>query len=127
MKSEFEKIVPAVSLFAPATEGLTCQATLCAGDTCQPWKSVYGFAITAARLAAYQKLKLYCREDEVFELMARLNHLLEYPENLNRVFEWLKLLEREYHRRLAPLVALESQTPTGQTSFDLVGLPGSPQ
>lgn len=110
VKNEFKKVVSAASLFAPTTEGLTCQATLYTGDIRQPWKSVHGFAITAARLAAYQKLRLHCREDEVFELMAKLNHLLEYPENLNRVVEWLELLEREHRQRLAQLIALESQS-----------------
>lgn len=97
------------SLFAPATAGLTYQATLYAGDIRQPWKSVHGFAITAARLAAHQKLILYCREDEVFELMAKLNDLLERPENLNQVFERLENLEREHRQKLARLIGPESQ------------------
>lgn len=112
MKNEYKPGVPVPSLFAPNTEELA-QATLYAGDIRQPWKSVNGFAVTAARLAAFQKLRLHCREDEIFELIAMLNNLLEHPETLNRACEWLELFEREHRQKLTQLVAAKEESVSG--------------
>lgn len=67
-------------------------ATIYAGDLHQPWKSAYGFPLTAARLAAHQPLLLHCREDEVFELLARLNDLTTCPQAMAGAYEMLHKL-----------------------------------
>lgn len=112
MKNEYKPALPVPSLFAPSTEDLA-QATLYAGDIHQPWKSVNGFAVAAARLAAFQKLRLHCREDEVFELIAMLNNLLEHPATLNRAFEGLELFEQEHRQKLTRLVAAKEEQVSG--------------
>lgn len=96
------------------------QATLTAGDIRQPWKSVYGFATTAARLAANQPLTLHSREDELFALVAGLNELVARPEVLNRAFEMLKKLEDETLQKLARLVQLEDQPVDINEAPDLI-------
>ena len=75
------KTIPA-SLFAPLTFDdweRPNQPTFCASDLTDPWRSVYGFPLLAAQLAANQKLLLFCREDEVFGLLTKLNTLLACP------------------------------------------------
>ena len=83
------------------------QATLSPADIRQPWRSVYGFASSAARLAAYQPLTLHCREDEVFALMAALNELLAHPETLDRSLNLLHQCRKEKLKKLARLVGFE--------------------
>jgi len=85
------------------------RATIYAGDVSQPWKSVYGFPTTAARLATGRELVLHCREDEIIELMEGLNELLESPESLNRAYRMLKKLQQQTKQKLARLIALRDQ------------------
>jgi len=63
--------------------------TIYTGDIREPWKSAHGFPMTAARLAAGEKLVLSCREDEVFDYLVRLNELLGSPESLKRAHRLL--------------------------------------
>jgi hypothetical protein len=83
--------------------------TAYAGNIRRPWQSVYGFPILAARLAAGQELLLSCREDEVFELMAGLNELLQHPASLNRAYRMLQELEQHQRQKLAGLIRLRDQ------------------
>jgi hypothetical protein len=80
------------------------RTTIYAGDLRSPWKSVYGFPMAAARLAAGEELVLHCREDEVFDYLTRLNELLESPEHLNRVYRLLEELfeatQKKFDQRL---------------------------
>ncbi len=116
---------PPVSLFSAATQEYTGRNTIYPGDLRRPWQSVYGFALIAAQLAAGQKLILHCREDEIFEYLATLNHLLKCPPALSRAYCRLKALEAETLARLACLSALETQ-PQHPTFVDPASaLPGS--
>jgi hypothetical protein len=108
MKNEL-KVVTTVSMFTLATWDHAHQATINAGDIRCPWKSVYGFALIAAQLAANQALVLHCREDEAFDLMAKLNALLKRPEVLSRTYKLLKTLEQETRQKLARLTEMEEQ------------------
>ena len=85
------------------------RATIYIGDIRQPWKAVFGFPTTAARLAMGQELVLHCREDEVIELMERLNELLESPENLGQAYNMLNKLQQQTEQKLARLIALRDQ------------------
>lgn len=76
------------------------------GDIRHPWKSAYGFPMTAARLAAGQGLILFCREDEIFEYLEQLNDLLASPVALNQAFTLLDKLEQQTGQKLAKLVDL---------------------
>lgn len=80
-----------------------------AGNIRRPWQSVYGFPILAARLAGGQELLLSCREDEVFELMAGLNELLQDPASLHRAYRMLQELEQYQRQKLAGLIQLRDQ------------------
>lgn len=108
MKNEFKSRIT-LSLFNPATARPRYEATLHVDDIRQPWKSVNGFSVAAARLAAHQQLILHCREDEVLELMAKLNELLESPQVLQQACEWLHFLERQARQKVAGLIALKEQ------------------
>ena len=70
-------------------------AIILTGDIRHPWKSVYGFSMIAAQLAAGQPLLLHSREDEVFDLLAKLNELLGDPDSLDQAHKLLKKLEQE--------------------------------
>lgn len=107
--NEFKIAAQTGTLFRLADWTNRSQATMTAGECRRPWKSVYGFATTAARLAANQPLALHCREDELFELMAGLNELLAQPQVLKRAWIMLKELEAETLQKLARLVRLEDQ------------------
>jgi hypothetical protein len=96
------------------------RATIYAGDVRQPWKAVYGFATTAARLATGQELVLHCREDEIVELMEGLNELLESPESLNQACEMLKRLQQQSEQKLARLIAVKEQPVTESETAELV-------
>jgi hypothetical protein len=109
MNSEFQRVATSASLFAPASETPSHEAILQVDDIRQPWKSVNGFSVSAARLAACQRLILYCREDEALELIAGLNNLIASPDALNQAFERLHFLERQTRQRVAGLIALKDQ------------------
>lgn len=85
------------------------QATIYGGDIHQPWKSAYGFPMTAARLAAGEELVLTCREDEVFDYMAQLNKLLQSPENLNRAYGLLAKLAQATRQKFERLIQLRAE------------------
>jgi len=83
--------------------------TLDAGDIRRPGRSVYGFATAAARLAAHQPLLLHCREDELFDLLARLNTLLARPDALDRAYALLNRLQAQTRQKLVRHLELEQQ------------------
>ncbi|MBE7553353.1 MAG: hypothetical protein HS126_19960 [Anaerolineales bacterium] len=109
MNNEFQRGVTPASLFAPASQTFNYEATLQVADIRRPWKSVNGFSVSAARLAARQRLILHCREDEVLELIGTLNNLLASPEVLDQAFERLHFLERQTRQKVAGLIALKDQ------------------
>lgn len=104
----------AASLFAPR---LTCNwpqaglPTIYPPDIYQPWRSVFGFAVTAGQLAASQLMALHCREDEVFKVMAALNALLANPASLQRAFVLLQKLRNERLEKLSGLVEFQRAHP----------------
>lgn len=85
------------------------RATIYGGDIRQPWKSAYGFPMTAARLAAGEELVLSCREDEVFDYLVQLNKLLQSPESLNRAYGLLAKLAHVTRQKFERLVQLREQ------------------
>ena len=103
MKTEFNSVITA------SLSRVKERPIAYAGDIRRPWQSVYGFPILAARLAARQELLLSCREDEVFELMAGLNELLQDPTSLNRAYQMLQELEQYQRQKLAELTRLRDQ------------------
>ena len=119
MKARFESIT-ATSLFAQNSLNDTAQYTLYAGDIYHPWHSVHGFAVTAARLAAGHNLLLSCREDEVFDLMARLNALLARPEAIERALNMLMELEQQTFQKLRRLLELEDQPISEAETAELI-------
>lgn len=86
------------------------RATIHPGDLREPWKSVYGFPMTAARLAAGQELVLHCREDEVFDRLAQFNSLLESPESLSRAYTLLEKRVEATEQKLARLLRLRDES-----------------
>lgn len=94
--------------------------TLPGGDIRQPWRSVYGFPMAAARLAANQPLMLHSREDEVFNLLASLNRLLARQETLNQAYAMLKRLETETQQDLIRRLALEQEAISEEESLALI-------
>lgn len=98
----------------------TEQHTLYVGDIYHPWHSAHGFAVTAARLAAGQSLILNCREDEVFDLMARLNALLARPEAIERACSLLAELEQQAFQKLRRLLDLEDQPISEAETTELI-------
>lgn len=90
----------------PALETLD---TLYPGDIRQPWKSVYGFPMTAAKLASGQGLVLHCREDEVVDYLGRLNGLLGDPASLNRAHNLLESLYHQRQQKLRRLLEMANQ------------------
>jgi hypothetical protein len=108
MNSEFQTIVTP-SLFSTGRWDPAAYATLGAEDIRHPGKSVYGFSANAARLAANQPLILHCREDEVFDLLAKLNDLLGNLAILNEAYWQLAELKENTERKLARLTDLETQ------------------
>ena len=78
-------------------------------DLRHPGKSVYGFPLTAARLAADQVAIMSCREDEVFDTIGRLNDLLGSREHLNQAYRLLQRLAEEQQKKLAQLLDLSEQ------------------
>ncbi len=117
---EFNLTVNTNSLLKPANWTDTNQSLMSAGDIRHPWKSVYGFATSAARLAANQGLILHCREDEVFDLLTELNELLGQPEVLNRASTMLRELEVEKLQKLARLVNIQEQPVSASEATALV-------
>jgi hypothetical protein len=106
------RILGAASLFGPlATSSwdVAGQTSIDPADIRQPWRTGYGFPLTAVQLAANHNLLLHCREDEVFELMAGLNELLADPAALNRAYTWLQQLEQDTRASLAQLRRIEAQ------------------
>ncbi len=85
------------------------RATIYSGDIRHPWKSVYGFPMTAARLATGEELVLHCREDEVFDYLAHLNTLLESPDSLKRVYALLDKLAQVTRQKIETLVRHREQ------------------
>lgn len=108
MNSEFQTTVTP-SLFSGGTWDPAGYAPLGAEDIRHPGKSVYGFSANAARLAAGQPLILHCREDEVFDLLAKLNDLLGNPAILNKAYRQLVELKEVTEQKLARLSELEAQ------------------
>jgi hypothetical protein len=88
--------------------------TIYTGDIQNPWKSVYGFPTTAAKLASGQGLIFHCREDEVVDYLARLNGLLGDPECLNRAHDLLKNLRQQKRQKLKQLLEMANQSITDQ-------------
>jgi len=85
------------------------RVTIYAADIRKPWKSVYGFPMTAAQLATRQKLMLTCREDEILDNLAQLNTLLSSPESLNRSCDLLEKLAQTTREKILWLVQLQEQ------------------
>jgi hypothetical protein len=86
------------------------RATLYGGDVRHPWKSAYGFPMTAARLAANEELVLSCREDEIFDYLAQLNDLLGSPESLNRAHGLLAKLAQVTQQKFERLLQQREQS-----------------
>lgn len=108
------------SLYSPRSWPYGKQDIIYSGDIRHPWKSVFGFSLTTAKLAAHQKLALHCREDEIFELMAKLNNLIERPRVINRTYTWLKLLEQQHYHKLAGLIELKEKPVTEAETAQLL-------
>ncbi|HMQ51024.1 MAG TPA: hypothetical protein PKD98_02930 [Anaerolineae bacterium] len=109
------------SLFTAATLSQSSQLkTLAVGDLRQPWRSVYGFPMAAARLAARQPLILHCREDEVFQKLASLNHLLAQPDVLNQAYGLLTQLQTETRQNLIRRLELEQEAISESEALKLV-------
>jgi len=108
MNNEFQTTVTP-SLFSAGSWDPASYATLGAEDIRHPGKSVYGFSANAARLADNQPLILHCREDEVFDLLAKLNDLLGNPAILNEAYRQLAELKEVTERKLARLTELKAQ------------------
>lgn len=103
-------IVPAGSLNYPQGHwSANNYEVLYRGDILEPDKSVYGFATSAARLAAHQPLILHCREDEIFGVMSTLNKLLGDPAVLGWACHQLISLQDVTRQKLARLTELEEQ------------------
>lgn len=101
------KTITPASLFAPLAPAEwepSTQATLYGPDLDDPWRSVYGFPLAAAQLAAGQKLRLFCREDEIFELLGKLNALLACPTVLNRAYKSGRQLEQAVQCKIERLL-----------------------
>jgi len=110
-KREKANFDPSASLFEPLSPDIweiAKQATIYPGDIYQPWRSPHGFPVTAARLAAHQKLTLYCREDEIFDLIAQLNKLLNQAA-LNQAYKMLQHLEEQTLQKLVHLIQTREQ------------------
>ncbi len=101
--------VKRATLFIPAGRIDSTLPILSASDIHQPWRSVFGFPMAAAQLAAHQDMLFHCRTDEVFNYLARLNKHLDSPESLNRAFELLGKLERETQKKLVRLFEQKKQ------------------
>lgn len=101
--------IPAETTTNPSDRGWQNYATLYSDDIRQPWKSVYGFPITAVRLATGQTLVLYCRADEAADYLTQLNALLASPENLSRAFDSLVKQTQAHRQKLARLLHLQAQ------------------
>lgn len=119
MKAQFETLT-GTSLFMSDSWNNTEQHTLYAGDIYHPWHSAHGFAVTAARLAAGQSLILNCREDEVVDLIARLNVLLARPEAIERACSLLTRLEQQTFQKLRRLLDLEDQPISEAETSELI-------
>lgn len=113
--------VDTTQAFSKATTGHEPErATIYAGDIRQPWKSVYGFPITAARLAMGQGLALTCREDEVVVLMGKMNQLLKRSKDLKRAYEMVQNLQERSEQKLVRLITLRDQAITEDEISELV-------
>ncbi|MCB0209087.1 MAG: hypothetical protein KDJ52_07150 [Anaerolineae bacterium] len=108
------------SLFSTGAWAYSNSATLYNRDIHQPWKSAYGFAVSAARLAAGQPLVLHCREDEIFENMAALNTLLKHPVVLQRAAAMLINLKEASEQKLERLVEIEEQPISESQLADII-------
>lgn len=108
MNNEFQTVINP-SLFSAEPWAYSGCKTLAIEDIRSPWKSVYGFAMGAARLAAGQPLVLCCREDEIFEQVTKLNELLGQPAVLARAFARLAALKGASEQKLNQLFELEER------------------
>ena len=112
--------VPARSLKFPQDHwSANTYGILGSGDIRSPGKSIYGFAINAARLAAQQPLMLHCREDEIFEAMTALNKLVENPAVLGWACQQLASLLDVTQQKVARLTELEEQPISEQKALEL--------
>jgi hypothetical protein len=111
MKNE-NKVVTSAQSLEYANWQQADLAIILTGDIRHPWKSVYGFSMIAAQLAAGQPLLLHSREDEVFDLLAKLNELLGDPDSLNQAHKLLKKLEQETRQKVSSLIEVEQQSLT---------------
>ena len=103
------------SLFAPLAPAEwepSTQATLYGPDLADPWRSVYGFPLAAAQLAAGQKLLLFCRDDEIFAVLARLNTLLACPTALDRAYKLGRQLEQAVEYKIERLLERQKSLST---------------
>jgi hypothetical protein len=100
-------------------EGRWSAHILYSEDIRNPGKSIYGFAINAARLAAEQPLMLHCREDEIFEVMASLNELLGDPAVLGWACHQLARLQEVTQQKLARLTGQEEQPISEQKALEI--------
>ncbi len=113
MRSEV-KIPGNDSLFTPAPWRYQDCTILYAEDIRAPGQSAHEFPMTTARLAANRELVLHCREGEIFDLLKKLNTLLEDPDILCWAYELLKKLRLEAFKKLARQVELEKQALSAQ-------------
>jgi hypothetical protein len=120
MKHEFYTDTAAPSIFSSHQWSNADFATLSASDITNPWRSVFGFPMNAARLAAGQPLLLHGREDEIFELMVKLNELLANPAVLNQSFQRLDELKSATESKLARLREIEEKPISEEEIEELV-------
>ena len=119
MKNEYKAVTTTQSLINDRWRQANLTTTF-ARDIHKPWRSVYGFPMMAARLAARYPLVLHCREDESFALMTKLNDLLENPESLGQAYKLLTLLEQEVHQQVSRLIEIEQKPITADEIAGLV-------
>jgi hypothetical protein len=119
MKHEFQTSTAPSDFSSPRWSNADF-ATLSASDITNPWRSAFGFSMNAARLAADQRLLLHCREDEVFEMMAKLNELLSNPAVLDPAFQQLKKLKNVTENKLARIKEIEEKPISEEEIEELV-------
>lgn len=112
-----ELLSNAIPLQYPKRHGST--HILSSGDIRNPGKSVHGFAINTARLAAHQPLMLHCREDEIFEVVAALNELVGDAAVLGWAYSQLASLQDVTQQKLTRLAELEEQPITEQKALEI--------
>ncbi|MCB0210459.1 MAG: hypothetical protein KDJ52_14065 [Anaerolineae bacterium] len=105
---------------ASAGERQLERATIYSGDIRRPWRSVYGFSMTAARLAMGEEMVLSCREDEIFDYLTQLNALLKSPECLNRACNALASLAQNTQQKFERLIRLRDEPLSDSEIPDLI-------